>query len=102
MSVPPLPTAGKPNEVVPPEVVDLSRVNLSTYPAKNFTPKEGGRYVILSGLFITFGVTVIGSFVGAMWNGGTQWVNVSHLLDLLLPAETALLGVAVAFYMTGD
>jgi hypothetical protein len=84
MSVPPLPTAGKPNEVVPPEVVDLSRVNLSTYPAKNFTPKEGGRYVILSGLFITFGVTVIGSFVGAL-SGGAQWTNVSRLLDLLPP-----------------
>jgi hypothetical protein len=63
-----------------------------------FDDKVRGRYVILWGLFIIFGVTVIGAFWGALQ--GTHWANFKDLLDLLLPAETALLGVAVAFYMT--
>jgi hypothetical protein len=30
--------------------------------------------------------------------GGSEWANTKELLELLLPAETALLGAAIGFY----
>jgi hypothetical protein len=62
--------------------------------------KDRVRVVIVSALFIIFAGTVCGAFFGAMTDGGHNWASVKSLLDLLLPAETALIGVAVAFYMT--
>jgi len=44
-----------------------------------------------------FAVTIILSFCAAIWRG-SDWPNVKDLLQLLLPAETALLGSAVGFY----
>ena len=44
-----------------------------------------------------FAVTIILSFCAAIWRG-SDWTNVKDLLQLLLPAETALLGSAVGFY----
>jgi hypothetical protein len=41
------------------------------------------------------GLTIIGAFVGAL---SSNWPNVKELLQLILPAETALLGGAVGFY----
>jgi hypothetical protein len=59
--------------------------------------KDWVRLVIVLALFLIFAGTVFGAFQGA---GSNHWDNVKGLLDLLLPAETALLGTAVAFYMT--
>jgi hypothetical protein len=50
-------------------------------------------------LFLIFGVT-IGFSILAAFTRGSAWTNVKDLLGLLLPAETALVGTAVAFYMT--
>ena len=82
---------------IPPTEIQLAR----RVPADDVTStKDQGRNLILWGLSIAFIVTVIGGFVGAMLASGHDWSNIKELLDLLLPAETALLGVAVAFYMT--
>jgi hypothetical protein len=40
-------------------------------------------------------VTIIWAFIDA---SGSHWGNAKELLQLLLPAETALLGSAVGFY----
>jgi hypothetical protein len=40
-------------------------------------------------------LTIIGAFIGAL---SPSWPNVKELLQLILPAETALLGGAVGFY----
>ncbi len=40
-------------------------------------------------------LTIIGAFIGAL---SSNWPNVKELLQLILPAETALLGGAVGFY----
>jgi hypothetical protein len=40
-------------------------------------------------------LTIIGAFIGAL---GSNWTNVKELLQLILPAETALLGGAAGFY----
>jgi hypothetical protein len=59
--------------------------------------KDSARLVVLVGLLAAFLTTVVAAFLAA---NGPNWPKVGSLLDLLLPAETALLGVAVAFYMT--
>lgn len=58
---------------------------------------EVARLLIIVLLFAAFGITLVWAFIGA---NGPHWNNVKDLLDLLLPAETALIGTAVAFYMT--
>jgi hypothetical protein len=51
---------------------------------------------LLAGVFVViFGATVIAAF---MFVGSAAWPNVKELLQILLPAETALLGSAVGFY----
>jgi hypothetical protein len=77
------------------QLVDLSRIgphNREVSPTKDL-----GRLLILVGLLTLLLVTVIAAFLAA---NGPNWAKVKSLLDLLLPAETALLGVAVTFYMT--
>jgi hypothetical protein len=80
--------------------IDLSAqvVPLKPLPPETVTErKELTRLIIVVALFLVFGFTVGGAFWGATTS---HWENVKTLLDLLLPAETALLGTAVAFYMT--
>jgi hypothetical protein len=82
-----------------PEVVNLLS-NKAIKPEQIRGGKDLARVIILVALLAIFALTMIGAFVGAMWDNGRDWADVKALLDLLLPAETALLGVAVAFYMT--
>ena len=44
-----------------------------------------------------FALTVVASLYVVIWRG-SDWTNEKDLLQLLLPAETALLGSAVGFY----
>ena len=59
--------------------------------------REVVRLLIVVFLFAAFLLTLVWSFISA---NGSNWTNVKDLLDLILPAETALLGTAIAFYMT--
>lgn len=60
---------------------------------------ENVRFVIVLLLFAVLILTVVWSFLSA---NGPHWNNVKDLLDLLFPAETALLGTAIAFYMSAQ
>jgi hypothetical protein len=71
-------------------------VPLRLVPPGTVTSKEPTRIILVVMLSVVFSGTVAGAFWGA---GGAHWDNVKELLDLLIPAETALLGTAVAFYM---
>lgn len=82
-----------------PEIVDLSGATKLRREQVR-AGKDFVRLVIVVALFVIFGGTILGAFLGAMLDNGHNWSQVKPLLDLLLPAETALLGVAVAFYMT--
>ena len=57
--------------------------------------------VVRSGLALLLaallGLTIVWSFI-KVDAGGKTWANTKDLLELLLPAETALLGSAVGFY----
>jgi hypothetical protein len=48
---------------------------------------------ILAGMFV---LTVAAAFAGAVWDN--HWANVKEWLQVVLPAETAILGSAVGFY----
>ena len=55
--------------------------------------------VVRSLLAFTFVIILVLTIVFAFQNvGGPNWANTKELLQLLLPAETALLGSAVGFY----
>ena len=58
--------------------------------------RDGVRALLAFGFLALLFVTVL----LAMNNTGdaTKWTNTKELLDVLLPAETALVGAAVAFY----
>jgi hypothetical protein len=70
---------------------------LNPPPKGSVTEKDPPRIILVVVLSVVFAGTVLGAFLGA---NGDHWGNVKALLDLLLPAQTALLGTAVAFYMT--
>jgi hypothetical protein len=61
--------------------------------------REPIRLLIVILLFTIFGGT-IGSAIYAIFLNSGVWANYKDLLDLILPVETALIGTAVAFYMT--
>lgn len=61
--------------------------------------REVIRLLIVILLFLIFGGT-IGSSIYAAFLNGNAWANDKDLLNLILPVETALIGTAVAFYMT--
>lgn len=53
------------------------------------------RAALAFGFAVIFLVTIIFAFINV---NGTGWDDTKELLQLLLPAETALLGEAVGFY----
>lgn len=65
--------------------------------------REIGRELVRGGLAILFAIILIGTIVFAFQHVGTpSWVDTKELLQLLLPAETALLGSATGFYFAAS
>jgi hypothetical protein len=49
------------------------------------------------GFIFLFGLTVLAAFYVVIWRG-SEWLQTKELIQLMLPAETALIGSAVGFY----
>lgn len=62
---------------------------------------EKGRDVVRMlttfGLIFIFIVTVLVSFYSVIWHD-SQWKDTKDLIEIMLPAETALIGSVVGFY----
>ncbi len=58
--------------------------------------RERVRWVLASILAGMFLLTVAAAFAGAVW--ANHWANVKEWLQVVLPAETAILGSAIGFY----
>lgn len=69
-----------------------------TVGAKVELRREFTRGTLTIGLFFVFGLTVVVCLLAAIWAGANQWAAVKDLLQILLPAETGLLGSAAGFY----
>ena len=55
--------------------------------------------VVRASLAIFFAIILLVTIIYAFANvSGPDWTNVKELVQILLPAETALLGSAVGFY----
>ncbi len=81
-----------------PAFVDVDEVEVSgqdPYQEK-IVPRETVRYTLATLFTTLFICTVIAGFISAMF--GLHWTETKDLLQLLLPAEMALLGSAVGFY----
>lgn len=81
---------------------DLSGITPSDIEPRPVTSKydplvvqELSRTALSLVLAATVLITVVWAFVRT---GSPYWTNTKMLLDLLVPAETALVGAAVAFY----
>jgi hypothetical protein len=90
------PKPDQPNEsVVPTEQVQVSDLPATPPRERPWTPEETARGWLAGGFLLIFGGTVL----WACWSAtGPHWSTAKELLQLLLPAETALLGGAVGFY----
>jgi hypothetical protein len=75
--------------------VDVSRTALSGVKDS----RELTRSLIVICLFTMLAAT-IGSAICSAFLHGSAWTRIESLLNLVFPAETALIGTAVAFYMT--
>jgi len=60
--------------------------------------REVTRGVLTIGLFAVFAVTIVVCLLIAAWADASRWETVKDLLQVLLPAETGLLGSASGFY----
>ncbi len=72
----------------------------ATLPVEPYNPRKFHDMVrsVTNFSFIgIFALTIIASLYVVIWRG-SDWTNEKDLLQLLLPAETALLGSAVGFY----
>ncbi len=81
-------------------VVPTEQINVPDLPAtppreRPWTPEDTTRGWLAGGFLLVFA----GTIVWACWSAtGSHWNTAKELLQLLLPAETALLGGAVGFY----
>jgi len=69
-------------------------------PTQPYNPEQQHDWVrtITTCTFIgIFALTVIASFIVVIFRG-SEWQNTKDLIQVLLPAETALMGSAVGFY----
>jgi hypothetical protein len=58
------------------------------------------RAILARGFAVIFAATIVAAFYCIL--AGVQWEDVKSLLDVILPAETALLGSAVGFYFGAE
>jgi hypothetical protein len=76
------------------DVVGDARPQLVTEPRRLWVQElVRASYALI--LVVIFGITVWAAFIGA---NSANWPNFKELLQVLLPAETALLGSAAGFY----
>lgn len=80
---------GAVEELAPEEVEAIG----PSYPIAN---PDVARVMLAFSFVAIFSLTILGAFV--LFACGHPWEQVKDLINLLLPAETALLGSAVGFY----
>ena len=65
-------------------------------PPYRLTDPDIARLLLAASFAVIFALTILGTFI--LFAVGHEWEQLKDLLNLLLPAETALLGSAVGFY----
>jgi hypothetical protein len=100
-----LDSSGAPPEVDEPvEVVTEASLNISEVGAPDIEVREAVRRawwqeLVRSYLALLFTLLLFATVGYACWAATTNhWTNAKELLDIALPAETALLGSATGFY----
>jgi hypothetical protein len=68
---------------------------VETGPARRYVTEEFMRAALAGAFVIIFFLTIIAAVIATC---GGKWHNMKELLEILLPAETALLGSAVGYY----
>ena len=82
------------------DVSALKESRFNNPPTKAYDPEQQHdivRTIITCSFIIIFFPTIISSFVIVIWFN-SSWASAKELIQLLLPAETALMGSAIGFY----
>ena len=78
----------------------LKESRFNNPPTKAYDPEQQHdivRTIITCSFILIFFLTIIASFVIVIWFN-SSWASAKELIQLLLPAETALMGSAIGFY----
>lgn len=79
---------------------DISKIDGENVYRENTRAMNTVRLIIVSGILFIFFLTAILAGFAAFFGTGAQWNQLSPLIDTLLAGELAVLGSAVAFYMS--
>jgi hypothetical protein len=92
------PTELEVGEIAPvPPVIEQETVSSRALEFRIKAAREVARGFLAFILAFIFGLTVYWAFRNA---GTSRWNDTKQLLDVLIPAESALLGTAVAFFFS--
>lgn len=78
----------------------IDKINEDNVYRENTRAMNTVRLIIVLGIFIIFFLTAILAGFAAFYGTSDQWNQLSPVIDTLLAGELALLGSAVAFYMS--
>ncbi len=81
----------------PSPVIEQETVSSRAFEFRIKAAREVARGFLAFILAVIFGLTVYWAFRNV---GTTRWNDTKQLLDVLIPAESALLGTAVAFFFS--
>jgi hypothetical protein len=78
--------------------------NIVPLPRHSYNPEERHDYVrtvTAIGILAIFGMTLVAAFYVVIWRG-TEWGHAKELMDLILPAEMAIIGTVLGFYFASQ
>jgi len=78
----------------------IHQSGLNNPPVQAYDPDQQHdvvRTIITCSFIAIFALTILASLAIVTWSGSV-WTNAKELLQLVLPAETALMGSAIGFY----
>ena len=84
----------------PVEVLDVPSIEEGRPREGSFSKERNVRAILALGFAGIFAITVLLTFISILM--GADWTTLKGLLDVLLPAETALLGSAIGFYFGSE
>lgn len=82
------------------DVSALEESRFNNPPTQTYNPEQQHdvvRTIITCSFIFIFGLTILASFAIVIWFN-SNWASAKELVQLLLPAETALMGSAIGFY----
>jgi hypothetical protein len=96
---PPAATASETDHVVPEPELTVREIGRPSYETAAAAARAWQQELVRSGIALLFTLIFVGTVSYACWAATTHhWPAAKELIQILLPAETALIGSATGFY----